>query len=142
MIIVPDANIVVKWYMPEQYSSEALHLFNITGKFIRAPAFLKTEFFSVVVKKIQLRLLSKEFADLILYHFNNRKDILYFQFHDELDTAYEIASEINHSLYDCLYIAVAQYVGGTVITADKKFYQQCVSHESYKKYIQRLSDFA
>lgn len=41
MIIVPDANIVVIWYMPEQYSSEALQLFNITDKFMTAPAFLK-----------------------------------------------------------------------------------------------------
>lgn len=37
-------------------------------------------------------------------------------------TAYQLALDTQRSLYDCLYLALAEAVDGLMVTADRKFY--------------------
>ena len=142
MFIIPDASIVVKWYVVEPLHEAANTVLELDDVVFAAPAFLKVEVCNAVLKKVQYGFLPKERGGHIINHCLQRSDIQFYAAEPYLKSAYQISETINHSLYDCLYIAVAQYVGGTVITTDQKFYQQCVSHESYKKHIKQLSDFA
>ena len=38
-----------------------------------------------------------------------------------IDTAYKIADDLNHPIYDCLYLAAAIERDTHVVTADKRF---------------------
>ena len=37
----------------------------------------------------------------------------------------QLAHEVDHSLYDCLYLATAEAVDATVATADRSFFDRC-----------------
>jgi predicted nucleic acid-binding protein len=42
-----------------------------------------------------------------------------------VERALHLAHEIEHPLYDCLYLATAEAVAATVATADRRFFDQC-----------------
>ena len=59
---------------------------------------------------------------------------------DFAERALEIALELNHPVYDCLYLACAEG-GGTLITADKKFHESVTGtvFETVVKYLGKIS---
>ena len=54
--------------------------------------------------------------------------------------AFEIANEIQHDLYDCIYLALAIHQQSVMVTADKKFYDCVQKHDVYKDFIQWIED--
>ena len=41
-----------------------------------------------------------------------------------MERAYALANELGHSVYDCLYLALAEQEAATLVTADRKFYER------------------
>ena len=55
--------------------------------------------------------------------------------------AYELAVDTQQSLYDCLYLALAEVVDGRMITADRKFYN-ALTGGSYGQRLLWVEDLA
>ena len=117
---VVDASVAIKWFVPEIHSDAALRA-RYGGYRLHVPAFMMLELGNVLAKKIRREELTRNEGDAILKELKQ----LPLQRHvDErlFPAAYALACDIHRSLYDCLYLALAEAVDGTMITADRKFY--------------------
>jgi predicted nucleic acid-binding protein len=47
--------------------------------------------------------------------------------------AYALALQTQRSLYDCLYLALAEAIDGRVVTADRKFYTALAGGEQGRR---------
>ena len=55
--------------------------------------------------------------------------------------ALRIAIGLNHPVYDCVYLALAYQVGGTLVTADTRFFNTVAGTEHAGRVV-LLADFA
>ena len=123
MNVVVDASVAIKWFVPEPLSNQAEHLLG-GGDALFAPDFLLIEFGNVVWKKVRLGELARDDGDAALVALRNGPVGL-IGTPPFLERALRLAHEIEHPLYDCLYLATAEAVGATVATADRRFFDRC-----------------
>jgi predicted nucleic acid-binding protein len=117
---VVDASVVIKWFLPEIHSESAVQARRLRQR-LHVPAFLTLELGNVIAKKIRREELTRADGETILKELRH----LPLQRHaDErlFPAAYELAIDTRQSLYDCLYLALAEAVDGRLITADRKFH--------------------
>jgi predicted nucleic acid-binding protein len=117
---VVDASVAIKWFIPEIHSEAAVQARRLRQQ-LHVPAFLSLELGNVITKKIRRGELTRADGKTILKELRH----LPLQRHaDErlFPAAYELALDTRQSLYDCLYLALAETVDGRLITADRKFY--------------------
>ncbi len=117
---VVDASVVVKWFLPEIYAEAAGFLHNSVCQ-LHAPAFFVLEVGNVLCKKTRRQELVKEEGETIL------KELAHLPVQKHPDhrlfrSAYTLARQTHRSLYDCMYLALAEAIDGQVVTADRKFY--------------------
>jgi predicted nucleic acid-binding protein len=121
MIVVVDASVAVKWFIAEDNANDALELLRKEYE-LHAPDLLFFEVDSVLCKLIRRGLLSEDEG------FDIHNKILSFpirpypsqNFREE---AFHLAIETKRSIYDCLYLALAEALDGRMVTADGKFFQ-------------------
>lgn len=121
---VVDASVAIKWFLPEIHSEAALRVKWLRNR-LHVPGFLTLELGSVIAKKIRRGELTRENGKTILKELRH----LPLQRHADdrlFPAAYELALNTQQSLYDCLYLALAEAVDGRMITADRKVYQALV----------------
>ena len=123
MNVVVDASVAVKWFVPEPLSNQAEHLLG-GGDALFAPDFLLIEFGNIVWKKVRLGELARDDGDAALVALRNGPVGL-IGTPPLLERALHLAHEIEHPLYDCLYLATAEAVAATVATADRRFVDRC-----------------
>ena len=118
MKLTVDASVVVKWYVSETYSEEArLLLAHRLERF--APDFVLVELANIFWKKARLR----EIGDSHAYFqelSRIREAVILSSSADLIERAAEVAVQIDHPVYDCLYIACAEATGSALITADRR----------------------
>ncbi len=117
---VIDASVAIKWFIPEIHSEVALHASRLQAR-LHVPAFIQLEVGSVLAKKIRREELTRDEGDVILKEFRH----LPLQYHPDerlFHAGYALALVTHQSLYDCLYLALAETIDGAVITADRKFF--------------------
>lgn len=121
MIIVIDASVAAKWFFDEEHSIAALNLLDNPFE-LNAPDFFFLEMNSLLCKRARRQELSITEA---------------FEMDDEIrsmpiqsypttalrERAFELALETKSSIYDCLYLALAEVLDGRMVTADQKFFQ-------------------
>ncbi len=76
---------------------------------------------NVIAKKIRRAELTPDEGEMIVMALKD----LALQRHDDarlFPSAYQLAVNTQRSVYDCLYLALAEAVDGAVVTADRKFY--------------------
>jgi predicted nucleic acid-binding protein len=117
---VVDASVAIKWFLPETRSQAALRLQHSNHR-LHAPAFIMLELGNVLAKKIRRNELTQGEGKAIL------KDLKHIPFQQHSDMrlfrpAYTLALDTLRSLYDCLYLALAEVIDGRMVTADRKFY--------------------
>ena len=117
---VVDASVVIKWFIPEIHSESALHLHRPHYR-LHVPALMTLEVGNVIAKKIRRAELTRHEGETIL------KELRHLPLQRHVDdqlfpAAYELALNTHRSLYDCLYLALAEAVDGALVTADRKFY--------------------
>ncbi|WP_447974452.1 type II toxin-antitoxin system VapC family toxin [Nitrospira sp. Kam-Ns4a] len=128
---VVDASVAIKWFIPERFSEAAQRL-RQPGLRLSVPAFFWLEIGNVLVKKIRRGELAREEGDYILKELRH----LPLQRHaDErlLRPAYALALQTRRSLYDCLYLALAEALDGSLVTADRKFYSAVTKEEQGRR---------
>lgn len=117
---VVDASVAIKWFIPEIHSDAALRVSRFHER-LHVPAFMTMELGNVIAKKIRRKELSRQEGSTIL------EELRYLPLQRHADerlfpAAYELALDTQQSLYDCLYLSLAETVDGRLITADRKFY--------------------
>lgn len=117
---VVDASVAIKWFIPEIHSEASLQTRRLRSR-LHVPAFMMLELGNVLAKKIRRKELARHEGDVIL---KEMKQLPLQRHADErlFPAAYRLALDTRRSLYDCLYLALAEAIDGIMITADRKFY--------------------
>ncbi len=119
MKLTVDASIVAKWFLTEPESEEALQLLAPRIR-LHAPDFLLVEYANIIWKKVHRR----EIADPQPYLdelASLPEAVTLHRSADLLDNAARLAVEMDHPVYDCLYLACADATTSVLITADHRF---------------------
>lgn len=125
MKVTVDASIVIKWFVAEAMSDEARLLLS-RRIHLQAPEFLLVEFANTIWKKKRRGELPD--AQPYLEELAGLPDILTLHRDGDLvERAISIAMEMDHPIYDCLYLACAESTESDLITADKHFVDKVVN---------------
>jgi predicted nucleic acid-binding protein len=118
LTVVIDANVGVKWFIEESRSSAARKLLEKGASYI-APDIFIPEICNVAWKKVRNNEISVDHGQAIV---NNLPMVL-----DRIvpslelsERAFELAVELDHPVYDCLYLALAERDKIMLITDDAK----------------------
>ena len=136
MNLVIDASVAFKWIVAEEQedAAEALLLHGIRRI---APDFLVVEVGNVLRTKIMNGLVDPLQAKAGLRFVRESID----QFVSDgalVDRALEIAADLNHAIYDCLYIACAEHTQGQLVTADRRLMRK-LEGSPYQGVVQALA---
>ena len=118
MKLTVDASVVVKWYVTEANSEEARVLLGYRLERF-APDFMLIELANIFWKKARLREIGDPrpyFQELARV----REAVVLSSSAELIERAAEIAAQIDHPVYDCVYIACAEATGSTLVTADRR----------------------
>jgi predicted nucleic acid-binding protein len=118
-ILVVDSSVVVKWFVLEEHSVEACRWQTGPDEFHVPAVFLDIEVANILWKKLQRNLLTLPEASKIVAEL----PLLPFVRHDEsqlLAAAFDIAVTHRRSVYDSLYLALAERLDGQMLTADQR----------------------
>ena len=118
MKLVVDASVVVKWFVSETLSEEARLLLAHRLE-LHAPDLLLVEYANVIWKKFRRGELtaSPEYMDALS---DLSENITLHPIGELIERAAQAALEIEHPVYDCLYLASAKETESRLITADEK----------------------
>jgi len=140
-VSVLDASVVLKWFVSEADSGQALKL--------------REEFYAAEREIVVPDLLLFEIANALRYNPSfSTKEI-----HEALDTLFgmgieiitptfsllvktvDLAEEFDLTCYDATYLALAEELGFEFITADERFYRKIEKRTKLKISIRLLADF-
>ena len=119
MNLTVDASIAVKWFVAEPLCEEARLLLTPRIR-LHAPELLLAEFANTIWKKVRRGEIPDPrpyFDELVSLH----EIITLHPSGPLIGRAAEIAVEIDHPVYDCLYLACVEATESAVVTADRRF---------------------
>jgi predicted nucleic acid-binding protein len=116
--LVVDASVAAKWVLPEPDSDRAAALRNIEPNLI-APELVIAEIGSAVWKRARLGELTVQDALEAVLTATGIIRTLY-PLGDLAARATEMAIALDHPVYDCFYLALAEREGAPIVTADRR----------------------
>ena len=122
MNLVVDASVVVKWLVvePETEKAEALlELCRLRKYDSVAPELLVAEVGGVLWKRVRQGTMTASQAEFQFDRFKRIRPILK-PLLDLMGQALKLALVHHHSIYDCLYVALAREAQCDLVTADEK----------------------
>ncbi len=137
MTLVVDASVAVKWFVPEPDSGAADSIID-GGEALIAPDFVLIEAANTFWKICQRGEMSTEQAAAALASLVNGV----FSLHPSsglVAAALRLAQDLDHPVYDCLYVALAEREGAPLVTVDKRLYD-CVQASGLAFRALRLED--
>lgn len=121
-MIVVDASVVVKWVVEEPGRPQAMRVFEI-GQELIVPDLAFAEIANVLRKKVLSLEISADHATRAIMELGDLP-LTVLSSSQLASEALKLALDMNHSAYDCFYLACA--VGaGTLVTADEIFANKC-----------------
>jgi len=118
MNLVIDASVAAKWFIRENLHEQAQNLLAYRDLF-HAPDLVVAEVANIAWKKCIRGEIAAAQARLIAAASGHYIPHLHAPV-PLIERALEMAIALNHSIYDCLYIACAETVEGVLITADPR----------------------
>jgi len=120
-LYVVDASVAIKLYVPEVHSQQAIQFFSDRHDLI-APDLMLSEFGNIIWKKVSLldELTQDEGKTIIAAA--EMLPLTYYKTTDLLTHAFQIALNTRRTVYDCLYVALATYLGCQFMTDDRKLF--------------------
>lgn len=118
-LYVVDASVGVNWLVPEADSDLALRLQDPTHD-LHAPSLFDAEVANTIWKKLRRGELSAPKANSIVLQLPS----LPVSRHADrpiIGSAFEIAEKTDRTVYDSLYVALAEKLRGQVVSADDRF---------------------
>lgn len=120
MSLIVDASVVIKWFVIEELRLEARRLQPALPR-LAAPDFLLVELSNIAWKKARQG--AMPMADAATVAPAVRRSGLRLLGTDPLiGQAFDLARELDHPIYDCLYVAAMDLLGARFITWDRPLY--------------------
>ncbi len=118
MKLVVDANVAIKWYTPEERDANAKALLD-WAEAIVAPELIVSEVTNAAWAKVLRAEISGRTAALIAAWIRSGTPALVPA--TELNEhALQIALELGHPVYDCMYLACADFEDAPLVTDDRR----------------------
>jgi predicted nucleic acid-binding protein len=124
-LVVVDASVAVKWYLPESGEPLADRAVVLLDQFNRkeiqfvVPDLFHVEIASAIWKAVRVDRVSRSFADRALVLLT-RHEFPTVPSLKLLDGAFQIAANYGRTVYDSLYVALAIQTKSQLITADER----------------------
>lgn len=131
-MIVVDASVIVKWFIPEAGADPAKALLTTADELI-APELARIEVASALVRRgIRQELTGADVENTLRAWFRALADgqIFLLPNAEDLEAAAKLALELQHPLPDCIYLAAAERLGVALITADQAFVRRAQQRSS------------
>ena len=125
-MLVVDASVAVKWYIPEPGATAAAALRG-QGDDLVAPDLIVAELGNVLWKKVQRGELMADEAREIAGAFSGACPLALRPSQPYLPGAVDLALRFRRSVYDALYLAVAIAEAGQYVTADERLVNALVT---------------
>jgi len=127
-VIVIDANVAAKWYLPEAGTDAALELFSGPSRLF-APDLIRLEVLAALTRRVRngeatVEETSSRCADWLRHLRSGTVSLVAEQ--EILDDALALSMQIRHNLQDCLYLAIARRLDAPLITADRPFHDRAL----------------
>ncbi len=122
-MILVDANVAVKWFLPEPLSEAAEALLR-TKDILVAPDLIRIEVASAVTRRFRRGELTAAEAKEIVQLWTEvlKKGVVHiYPSLDDLAEAGRLSVDMRHAIQDCLYLAMAVRLGARFVTADRLF---------------------
>jgi len=116
---VVDASIAAKWFVQENLHAEALLLLARPER-LAAPDLIVAEIGNIAWKKCLRGEIPRDQAEAMAVAIAGYIPILQ-PSTSLVERALDLALKLGHPVYDCLYLACTEFLGGTLITTDSRF---------------------
>lgn len=116
--VIVDASVAIKWFVSEEQAELAEAILNC-GLRIHAPGLLELEAANGLWKKS--RKSAFPLADVVPSVLRLKQ--LVDQWHGDaglIEAAAALSLELDHPVYDCVYLALSRHLGAPVITTDRR----------------------
>ena len=120
MSYVVDASVVVATLVEETFSADASRIVG-TGVPLHAPNLIATELGNAIWKLFRRGLLSRADVDVTVHGFRALGVVMHSR-NDLLERAIDIATAHDRTMYDSMYLALADDLDLQLITADRKLH--------------------
>jgi predicted nucleic acid-binding protein len=122
MRIVVDASVASKWYFdePGHEAADRVLAARIAGEHeLLAPDLIVPEFVNVLWKRVRRQECSRDAAQVVLELWETDRPSLVASSHLATQ-AFQLATALDQSVYDCLYLALALEIDAPLATADRQ----------------------
>ena len=122
-MIVVDASVAVKWFLPESDSDQATALL-ASGRKLFAPELVRVEVASAITRRVRLGELAVPYALAACTAWRQALAagvVTLTPDDDDLAHAIQLAVDLKHPLQDCLYLACARRLAIPLVTGDVRF---------------------
>ena len=123
MRLVVDASVVVPYFLPERFSQAASRWIAGADDVV-APDLLTVEAGNVLWKKARLGNVTAADAEEILGRIADGAAVQLRPSNPLARVAWRLATELDHPIYDCFYLALAVTEEACLVTADRRFHQR------------------
>ncbi len=125
MNLIVDASVVCKWYLPEDNHNLAKRL--LTDELsLLAPELLFAEVGNVLWKRLRRETVDPKEMNRIHWHLSRSLHRVV-PLSDLFVPALRIATIIDHPVYDCFYLALAERENAPLMTADERLITRLTS---------------
>ena len=135
MTTIVDASVALQWFFVEEGSDRAMAL--LDGRALSAPSIWMAEAANAVWRRRALGEIERKEALALLADLGEA-EVETVEIAGLIDAAYKIADDLNHPIYDCLYLAAAIERDTHVVTADKRFLRAVAGNARLKSKIRPL----
>lgn len=118
MKFVVVANVAIKWYVDHADSPAAIKIADSDAELL-APDLIYAEVANALWKYVRAKQINLADASDALRALPTRFDAIV-GIDSLADDALQIANELDHPVYDCFYLALAQQEKAPLVTADKR----------------------
>lgn len=122
-MIVVDASVAVKWFVPEQDSDKAATILRSDQRLL-APDIIRIEVAATFTRLLRMGDIDPTKAQILLdkwRYYVVQQAIALEQTPKHLKDAEDLSMTLSHQLQDCLYLSMANRLNVVLLTADAKF---------------------
>jgi predicted nucleic acid-binding protein len=126
-MIVIDATVAAKWYLPETGSAKALALVANSQEPLFAPDWIEVEVAGAITRRHRLGGATRAEAEGMIADWQRDVElgrIALRPWRELLPEAADLALTIRHGLVDCLYLACARLLDAPLVTADEMLHRR------------------
>jgi predicted nucleic acid-binding protein len=135
MNVVVDASVIVKWFVPE-VRDELARSWLVSDVRFSAPELVVIETANVLSNKVREGWIDRNQLEAALSSIRSGR-IAIVPDSALLDRAVGLSLEIRHAVYDCVYLALAEEQGSSLVSDDSRF----CSKASSAGYASLIADF-